>query len=397
MLECILRHKKRHDFRTLICGIGKMKPNDYYTALKENNKAAFAKPTENIAKEAAGRIRERKLNLKPVEIREKADKSSGKVRMIGKESAMQQILDYIAVKASNSIWKRRIVPQQASSIRYRGQIYGTKMIQKWVQKDNRAERWARLHNKKYSRKCKYFVKLDVQKCYPSLRMEIFLKQFRRDCGNDTLLWLWEELLRSHRAGGYEGFMIGALPSQWGCQYIMSFIYRYAMGLNKERRGKTVKLSSHVLIYMDDIFITGSSRKDLKMAVRKIAKYTRDKFGLNIKPGWQIQEHDRTPVDMMGYVTYQNGTVTIRPRIFLRARRMALRCLAGDRLALSQAQRICAYKGYFDNSNSAKIKKRLKLDAVFRAASETVSRYERSKKRENRLQHETRYDPVHAPA
>lgn len=396
VLDCILRHRNRHDFRATVCGIGKMKQSDYYASLQENDKAAFQKPAENIAKEATRRIAERKLDLKPVEIREKVDKSSGKIRLIGKESAIQQVLDHIAVGAAEEIWKRRIVPQQASSLKGRGQIYGTRMIRKWIRNDNRAARWSKSRGRKYSRKCKYFVKLDIQKCYQSMRIETFLEKFRRDCGNETLLWLWRELLSSHQVDGYEGFMIGALPSQWACQYMMSFLYRHAMNLHKERRGKRAKLVSHALIYMDDILLTGASRKDLKMAVRSIVQFARDMLGLTVKPNWHIQRTDQTPIDMMGYVVHANGHITIRPRIFLRARRIALRCPRNGRLSLRQARRIGSYKGYFDNSNSRKIRKKLQLEKVFRMAAKTISNHER-RLYESVLQSGTRNSIVYATA
>lgn len=396
VLDCILRHRNRHDFRTLVCGIGKMKQNDYYAALQENDKAAFKNPAKNIAKEATRRIKKRKLNLKPVKIREKVDKSSGKVRLIGKESAIQQVLDHIAVGAADEIWKRRLVPQQASSIKRRGQIYGTRLIRKWIRNDNRAAKWNKSHGRKYSRKCKYFVKLDIRKCYQSMRIETFLEKFRRDCGNELLLWLWRELLGSHQVDGYEGFMIGALPSQWACQYIMSFIYRYTMDLHKERRRKRMKLVSHTLIYMDDILLTGASRKDLKMAVRSIIRFAKDILGLTIKPNWHIQRTDQTPIDMMGYVVHANGRITIRPRIFLRARRIALRCLRKGRPSLRQARRIGSYKGYFDNSNGRRIRKKLRLKKVFQMAAKVVSNYER-RLHESNLQSKTRHYIIHETA
>lgn len=398
VLACILKHRKRHDFRMLLCKIGGMQKRDYYTALQEADKSAFEEPARNIAKEAARRIAKRRLDLKPVQIREKVDRSSGKVRLIGKESAMQQVLDYIAKEAADEIWKRRIVPQQASSVAGRGQIYGAKMIQSWILADSRAARWAKMNGQKYSRKCKYFVKLDVKKCYQSMRVEMFMEQFRRDCGNETLLWLWETLLKSHRADGYEGFMIGALPSQWGCQYIMSFIYRFAMGLHKERRGKRIRLVSHSLFYMDDILLTGSSRKDLKLAVNRITKYARERFGLTIKPDWHIQKLEDTPIDMMGYVIHADGNITIRPRVFLRARRMALKSNRRQgKMCVRQAQRICSYKGYFKNSNSRKICKKLKLGAVFRGAARIVSISERRRQYDGNLQHGAGKNTVHAVA
>lgn len=376
VLDCVLRHKKRHDFRDMLMHIGGMSRRQYYDALHTQNNNAFVQPVYNIARESVRRIAARQLNLRPVRIRQRVDPSSGKIRDIGDEEAMQQVLDYIAVYAAEDIWRRRFVHHQVSSIPGRGQVYGTQIIRKWIQQDNRAMRWAHVHNVKYSRKCKYFVKLDIQKCYPSMRLEIFMQYFQRDCGNDDLLWLWETLLQSHRVNGCQGFMIGALLSQWACQYLLSFVYRYAMDLHKTCRGQAQQLVTHMLLYMDDILLFGTSRSDLKSAVRKVIKYAKDNFGLIIKPNWHIQSIDDAPVDMMGYVNHSTGKTTIRARIFLRARRIALRFLRRRRLNIQQARRIASYKGYFVHSDSRKIVKKLRLTDLFAVAARTISRHDR---------------------
>lgn len=376
--DCIMRHKRRHDFRDMLCKIGGMSRREYYDALHTHDHSAFVQPTHKIAEEAAQRIAARQLNLRPIRIQQRVDKSSGKIRDIGNEEAMQQVLDHIAVGASSDIWRRRIVHHQVSSIPGRGQVHGTKIIRKWIRQDNRVKHWAHTHKLKYSRKCKYFVKLDIQKCYPSMRMEIFLHHFRRDCGNDDLMWLWETLLMSHRVDGYNGFMIGALPSQWACQYLLSFVYRYAMDLHKTRRGKQKQLVTHMLLYMDDMLLCSASRRDIKSAVYKIIKYVKDDLGLTIKPNWHIQNIDNAPVDMMGYVIHNSGKATIRARVFLRARRVALRFLRRRRLTIQQARRIASYKGYFDHSDSREIIKKLRLTYLFAAAAQTISRHDRRK-------------------
>lgn len=289
---------------------------------------------------------------------------------------MQQVLDHIAVGASEDIWRRRIVYHQASSIPGRGQIYGTQIIRRWIQQDNRAAHWAHAHNAKYSRKCHYFVKLDVKKCYPSMQVDVFMRHFRRDCGNSDLMWLWETLLKLHHTDGYNGFMIGALPSQWACQYLLSFVYRYAMDLNKERRGKRRQLVTHMLLYMDDMLLCSTSRRDLKSATRKIVQYIKTDIGLTIKPNWHTQNIDDSPIDMMGFVNHASGKTSIRARVFLRARRMALRFSRRRRLTIQQARRVSAYGGYFIHSDSRRAVKKLRLDDLFRASARKISDFDR---------------------
>lgn len=399
--DCIERHYKRWDFRHLLISLGGLSHEEYFRVWQQHDKSSLISASEKIAEEAAKRIKSRHLKLPPVKIRNMIDKSSGKERQIGKESAMQQVFDYIGVRSCDDIWRRRIVPQQVSSISGKGQACGVKMLQSWTEKDNNAARYASRHMLKYSRKCRYYAKLDITKCFPSMRLETFMKFFERDCGNKAIIWLWKRLLESHRVEDYKGFMIGALPSQWACQYLMSFLYHYAMSLHKERRGKKVKLITHALYFMDDQAYFSQSRRDLKMAVGKIIKYAANELGLEIKSNWQIYELSRTPLDMMGFLIHADDAVTVRPRVFIRARRMALRALRRRKISIEQARRICAYKGYFDpkkrilSLRSRKVNKKYKLPEVFARAAEVISKFERRIHHENTILAEAGQNAVYA--
>ncbi|GEM_PF-628042 len=406
--ECLDRHYKRHDFKRLLLTVGGISGEDYKRAVKDYDKKPLLKASVNLAKEAVRQIKNRCLELEPVKIREMADKSSGKIRQIGKESAMQQIFDYIAKRSCEDIWKRRIVPQQVSSVKDRGQNFGVNMIQGWIEADNAAEKWAHKHGTRYYRKCRYYVKLDVRGCFKNMRLSRFMMFFCRDCGNEAIIWLWRELFRRHRVDGYEGFMIGALPSETAAQYIMSYLYRFAMGLHKQRRGKSVKLINHALYFMDDQIYYGSSRRDLEIAVREIIKFANNELGLEIKPSWHISDIDITPLDAMGFVIHADSTVTVRPRVFIRARRAALRYLRHGRMTIKQARRLCSYKGYFHpnrkkcrkrhiwlNLKTRKADKKYKLAKVFAKAAAVVGRFERRRHYENTIHKQTGSNPVYA--
>lgn len=404
ILDCITRHYRRYDFKKLITSTGGLTRKEY-SRLLDGDKALLIQTSENIARECARQITGGKPELPPCAIRTRVDKSTGKTRLIGRESALQQCFDYIAVGAAEAIWKRRIVPQQASSIKGRGPHYGVAMISKWVKKDHRAAEWAKRHGRSYRKRCRYYVKLDIAKCYPSCRLDAFMRRFARDCGNNDLIWLWTELIKSHRVRledgtDYEGFMIGALPSQWACQYMLSFAYRYVMSLHYVRRGRPHRTVSHCMIFMDDILLTGPSRKNLKTAARKMAEYIRAELGLTIKPAWQILRLEESPIDMMGFRVHKDGNITVRPRIFLRARRMALRAIRHKGMSKRQAKRALSYKGYFTNPGlpvrSNYISHRLRLKWVYKTASH-LTRLEARENGKNAVKCGTYGDPVHAAA
>ena len=399
VIDCVQRHYKRHDFRDMLIKHG-MKKADYYRAKREHDKYAFVPYCKNIAEDMCERIKNKSLNLKPITIRERVDPSNGKLRPIGNESAEQQVLDYIAVYSSMDIFKRRIVLAQVSSIKGRGQHLGVKFIKSWVRKDNHAAKYAKEHNLRYSRKVVYFVKLDIRKCFPSARLEIFLEYFKRDCGNEDIIWLWEQLLLTHRVNGNEGFMIGALPSCWALQYMLSFTYRKAMDMHYTRRKVPVKVFSHSIFFMDDLLFSGANRSKMMSGIKQLIEYTKQSFGLIIKPTWCIykltpfedienakkdskrwhaMKLKRKSIDMMGYVIHGDGNNTIRGRIFIKARRVILRFNKRNRINLKQAQRACSYKGYFKNSCNHRMDDKYNIWHAFASAAKVVSKNEKARR------------------
>lgn len=392
--DCIGRHYRRRDFRNLLIEHG-LKKSEYYRIKRENDKASLAPYCLNIANTACSQIRSKNLSLSKITIRERRDPSNGKIRPIGNEGALQQVLDYIAVYSSMDIFRRRIVLAQVSSIKGRGQMLGIRLIRSWLKKDNSAAKYAKKHNLRYSRRITYFVKLDIRKCFPSARLEIFLEYFRRDCGNQDILWLWEQLLRSHRTDDNQGFMIGALPSCWALQYMVSYVYRKAMDMHYVRRGQAHKTFYKCAIFMDDILLLGSNCKQMRKGIKELISYTKEAFGLELKPSWHIEKltspedmqsakaagdsrvwHEyrlkEKAIDMMGYIIHPDGSCTIRGRTFIKARRVILRFNRTGAYNLKQAERACSYKGYFKHSANYRLEKLYNIGRAFAEAAKVVS-------------------------
>lgn len=373
--ECIFRHIKRHDFRKLLRKHG-MSTAQFKAAQIKNKRGkvvdydreAFAPYIKMIAEEAAEQIARRELIIEAIKIALRVDPSSGKLRYIGVECPMQQIFDYIVVKSSMDILMRFIVLEQVSSIKKRGQDMGVKLIRYWVK----------------NHKPKYHVKGDITKCFPSAKYQRFLELFGKYCVNDDILWLWATLFETHKAAymtienykGECGMIVGALPSCWAVQFMLSWVYRFAKDLHYERRGQRIKIFEDALFFMDDILLTGNNRLKMQRSFGKVIKYARDFLGFSIKPNWHIKELEQEPIDMMGYVVHADGHITIRARVFLRARRNVLRYNASGSYKLKQAQRACSYKGYFKNSNSYQVRHKYDINKAMRAAAHVVSLHDR---------------------
>ena len=153
------------------------------------------------------------------------------------------------------------------------------------------------------------------------------------------------------------------------------------------------------IFMDDMLLTGSNRRHLKKAIKRLEMFMLVNLRLTIKPNWQIMElKDNQGIDMMGYVVYRSGKVAIRARDFIRARRMALRAIQKDNISYRQAKRITAYKGYFKHTDCVKAVKLYLLPRVWKRAQKVVSMHEsRLRNGKSTFQRRTRQSEIHAIA
>lgn len=331
----------------------------YRSTLKPQRRASFNRLSEKygdihgISIEIAKRIQCRNLNLPKIKVSERCDKSSNKIRKIGVESTMQQIMDYIAVYTLMPMLRAKIGYYQCASIPKRGQIFGKKAIEKWIRNKHQPSR--------------YFDKMDIRHCFESISSKTIEKLLNRDIRkNPTLIWFVVELCKTHG----EGLSIGSFLSQWLCNYVMSYAYHYASEkVCKTRRNKKKMLFDHVLFYMDDIYISSRDKRDLRVGSKMLVKYFKEELGLTVKPNHIIHKIDENnPIDMMGYVITPKKTI-IRARIFKRLRRI---CVRGWRLycnhqwlPLSYANKIIAYNGIIKYSDSRAIRNKLHFGVLFR--------------------------------
>lgn len=334
---------------------------------------------KKVAEDIQYRLIEEKLDLPPIEFKDRYDDVCGKWRRIGIQKPIHQIFDYIAVEACKRLFMAKIGPYQMASISGRGQERGAKQILKWL----------RL-NRKHTR---HWAKGDVRKCYPSIPHDKIKALFARDIKNQKLLWLIFQLIDSFP----EGLSIGSYFSQFACNYFLSQAYHYAAeNLYKERKKKNgevikVRLAYHQIWFMDDILLLGSSVRDLEKAMTLLTDYMRQHLGLTIKPGWRVYDtdyigadgkHHGRDIDMMGYRVYCDH-ISIRRRTFKRHRRGFLRARAkigrGETLTLKEARRLMSYKGKFKHSNSYQISKKLKIKKIAGIAGKVVSAFDKKQR------------------
>ena len=344
---CLDKKYRRNDVIKYMSQVSGLKENQIRYIYFRYGKREMYPIVELIIAELQSEIVSESVSFPKIWYREKVDGSSGKVRRIGIQNVKQQLYDYIAVEGLKPVLKR-IGEFQYASIKGRGTTKGKEIISRWIR----------------NRDMRYFVKLDVRKCFESIDHDLLMRFLEKHIKNEKLIWLIKMLISSFE----RGLSIGSYLSQYLCNLYMSILYHYIMEeLYKTRRGKRVNLVRHCLIYMDDILLIGSQRRDMEMAVKRVVKKAED-MGLVIKPNYQVKSIDGNCIDMMGFKIYRTHT-EIRGRIFLRVRRSFR--MARQHITIRTAKKCISYYGYLKHTNSKRIMRKWKARKVIKKCKEVI--------------------------
>lgn len=338
---CLKNKYKRNDVTRYFSQVSCLTENQIRCIHHRYGRKSLYPIVEIIISDLQKEIANESLSFPPIWYRDKIDGSSGKIRRIGIQNIKQQLYDYIAVEGMKPLLKR-IGEYQYASIPKRGTTKGKQVISRWIK----------------NRNMRYFAKLDVKKCFESIDHDLLIKFLEKHIKNEKLIWLIKALISSFE----RGLSIGSYLSQYLCNLYMSILYHYIMEeLYKTRRGKRVNLVRHCLIYMDDILMIGSQRRDMEKAVKQVIKKVKE-VGLEIKPNYQVKPIDGNCIDMMGFKIYRTHT-EIRGRIFLRVRRSFRR--ARKRITLRTAKKCISYYGYLKHTNSKRIIQKWKVKSMIK--------------------------------
>lgn len=280
-----------------------------------------------------------------------------KMRRIGIQDIKQQLYDYIAVHGLKELFDKRIGYYQCAALPGKGQVFGMKAIKKKLK----------------SHKIRYGWKGDGEKFYENINRDILKSLLKKYVKNEPLLHLVFCLIDEFE----KGLSIGSYLSQYLSNFYMSFLYRYiAENLWKERKKKTgksvkVKMLDFVLIYMDDIHISGPNKKLLKIAVKCIKKFAKEKLDITIKPqdNW-IDFEKYGYIDMMGFLISKNKVI-VRPAIFRRFRKSIHKVRKNGKINKDDAQRIISRYGWMKNANCKHFIKRNKVNYIIEKCKEMI--------------------------
>lgn len=232
-----------------------------------------------------------------------------------------QIIQWAIILQISPILSRGMYEFSCGSIPNRGVHYGKKYVEKWIKSDYK--------------NTKYYLKLDINKFYPSININILKQKLERKIKDIKVLNILYSILNKN-----DGLPIGILISQWLANFYLQDLDHYI----KEQ----LKIKYYIR-YMDDMILFSRNKKELHKTRIAIDKFL-NVVGLKLKSNWQVCKFDKEPLDFMGFRFYRDKTI-LRKSIMLRIARRASKIYKKPKLTYNDACSMLSYMGWIKNTNS----------------------------------------------
>lgn len=269
-----------------------------------------------------------------------------------------RICQWAILQVIEPIIIRNLTIDTYSAIPNRGIHFGLKRLQNDIRNDEKG--------------CKYCLKIDARKYYPSIDHDILKKKYAKIFKDNDLLWLLYEIIDSTE--GNVGIPIGNYLSQYSGNFYLSSFDHWV----KEK--KHVK---HYHRYMDDIVIFGETKEELHKILFETDMYFRCNLHLTIKDNWQIFPTYVRGVDFLGYRTFKDYTLLRKSTCKNMKRRMSKlmkKVSSGCMMNYSEWCSINSYKGWLIHCDSFRLSNKY-ITPIEPYAEEYYSRNIRRKKHE----------------
>lgn len=242
-----------------------------------------------------------------------------------------RIVHWAILQVIEPILLKNLITNTYSAIPNRGIHYGMQRVKSDIYNDPEG--------------CKYCLKLDIRKYYPSINHEILKQKYRRLFKDKDLLWLLDEIVDSVNEN--EGVPIGNYLSQYfGNFYLSSFDH-------------WIKEEKHVKYYhryMDDMVIFGGSKEELHQLFDDIQEYVSKELKLHIKDNWQIFPTQVRGVDFLGYRFFGKYTL-VRKRTYKNMKRKMIQYAKYDTLNYNQKCSVVSYEGWLMHCDAHRLRKK----------------------------------------
>lgn len=183
---------------------------------------------------------------------------------------------------------------------------------------------------------KYFLKLDIQKFYPSIDHKILISILYKKIKDERLMSLLKEIIHSSK-----GVPIGNYLSQFFANLYLAYFDHW---IKEELKCK------YYYRYADDIVILSNDKNKLHNILVSIKLYLTNLLKLNIKNNYKIGDINKDGIDFVGYV-FKHTYIKLRKSIKIRAIKN-IKYYKQNRINLEQLRRIfCSYFGWLKYCNS----------------------------------------------
>lgn len=273
-------------------------------------------------------------------------KKKGKWRDLYIPAFDDHIVMHMIMRQAMPALTRGMHPNCCGSVDGRGTKHILKYVKKWVQKNPEA---------------KYFVKLDIRHYFDNIDPEILMRKLSEKIKDKYVLDAFQKMIEVSPVACPLGFYSSPYFANL---YLQELDWHIEQELYKTRRVKRIKYVDDQLRYMDDFLLTGSSKTDLKKAVKDIIAFARDRLHLTIKPNWEIKKigshisvdgvwkmpKNEHWIDIGGY-KFCKDAVVMRDGIFLATARLAKKMYTSGRYTLHQCQSLNSRLGWASHCDS----------------------------------------------
>jgi len=359
--------------------------------LREGKTALKEEVIKNIGYEMFTRLtrllqgKRNALELFPVIVRPRRDGMNGKMRDITLCCIFHQLFGHLLILGLKPLLRAHLLPFQFASIPKRGQTG----LKKYVMR--------KLRKKSLNIRCAQ--KTDVVHAYASTNYTLIIQFIQKEI--PSAKWIIAVLSELAKMSPSGCLIIGGYADAWLFNYMMSYAMRYAKEQSKVRREKKTPLIKSIVSFMDDFGFLGSRLADVKRDIKLVNEFLKRQMNLQIKNGKEtrfvsIAEEKRRKketsaakrkcpfFDVAGY-QMSFGHVSIRKQIFKRVRRTFLRAfvelVTTFTICIQRARKVVAHFGFFKQTNSKKIRRKLQADYIHAAARRIISHYQKIKNAE----------------
>ena len=252
-----------------------------------------------------------------------------KPRCINAPAAPDRVVHWALMKQVAPIFERRFITDSYACREGKGAHIASR----------RAREYIRAASQKWSNP--YILKADISKYFPSIDQAVLMQRVERIIADESVLWLFDVLIRNGNPKYGVGIPIGAFTSQWLANLYLDGLDHYM----KDDLG-----IRYYLRYMDDFVVIGPSKSWCRTVLEQVETYVTHTLHLRLNPKtgiWPVTHG----LDFVGY-RHWSDHVLPRKRTVKRARAQ-FKCMkqlyAQGRIDLDYIRpRVASFTGYMSH-------------------------------------------------